>query len=223
MSRARQKSKGRRNSGTFAALPHSVFRSVGGRPPPTAVLSHSAFRLLVDLAMQFNGTNNGNLTAAHSVLRAYGWSSKGTLGAAIVELVATGFIEVTQRGGKRLPSLYALTWLPIHEGPAPTATPSRLWLNEHEHMRDPEFLRRMHSRKTKALPGIRTTQAGFRTIEPENIPENGLQRSGFGPVTAKMADSEVGIRTPLYKCTRQHARTDLTKPDSNTLCLGDAL
>lgn len=72
-------------------------------------------KLLVDAAKQYNGSNNGDLHAAWSILSGQGWRSKGTLSRAIKELIDKGFIELTRQGGKNRCSLYAITWKPIDE------------------------------------------------------------------------------------------------------------
>lgn len=141
----RQRAKGRREGGSFCALPHSIFRSTEDRPAPAARLSRSARALLVDLAMQFTGGNNGNLTAAPAIMSRYGWQSRGTLSAALAELIAEGFIEVTRQGGRNRASLYAVTWRGIDPGPhdaPPSPVPSRLFLPENEHRRDERHRRR---------------------------------------------------------------------------------
>lgn len=142
---SRRRAKGRRPSGTFCALPHHVFRSEPGKPAPAAALSKTALALLVDMAAQFNGSNNGNLSAAPKIMAAYGWHSQGTLTDALVEVVAFGFLTPTRQGGRNQCSLYALAWHGIDEGPhdtAPNPVPSRLWLSEQAHLRDPAFVRR---------------------------------------------------------------------------------
>ena len=202
MARTRQKSKGRRPAGTFAALPHSVFRPFGGEPAPVAQLSTAARALLVDLAMQYDGSNNGDLTAALSVLSAYGWNSKGSLNDALVELVALGFLAVTRRGGRKIPSLYALTWHGIDSGPhdeKPDPVPLKLWLPENAEKRDKDFVRRWHAQQSrkKSLPAIRTNVPAIRTNEAEKDPKNGTHYPLSGPNTAVLANSLPAIRTPL--------------------------
>lgn len=140
----RQRAKGRGGS-TFLALPHTLFRASGGKPPPAAMLSEAARALLIDVARQFNGTNNGNLSAAPKIMVPYGWHSRGMLNDALVECVAQGFLELTRQGGRNRCSLFALTWLGIDEGPHDARrnpVPSQLWKPEHEERRDPLFLRR---------------------------------------------------------------------------------
>ncbi|WP_303900773.1 hypothetical protein [Thiohalomonas denitrificans] len=72
-------------------------------------------KLLVDLGAQYRGTNNGDLTAAFSIMERRGWKSKSSLQNALVELLETGWIIKTRQGGRNFPSLYALTFLPIDE------------------------------------------------------------------------------------------------------------
>ena len=72
-------------------------------------------KLLIDVAKQYNGSNNGDLHAAWSILSGQGWHSKGTLSRAIKELIDKGFIELTRQGGKNRCSLYAVTWRSIDE------------------------------------------------------------------------------------------------------------
>ncbi len=141
----RRKAKGRREGGSYAAMPHAIFRSTPDHPAPAARLSRAARCLLLDIAMQFNGKNNGSLTASPAAMELYGWSSRGTLNAALVELVALGFLELTRQGGRNSCSRYALTWLGIDPGshdatPAPVAT--RLYQEDQRHRRDQSFMRR---------------------------------------------------------------------------------
>lgn len=76
-------------------------------------LTFSAFRLFTELNQQFNGFNNGNLSATPKTLR-FDWCIK-TLKKAKRELLKAGLIEITKPGVKRRPTLYALCHLPINE------------------------------------------------------------------------------------------------------------
>jgi hypothetical protein len=141
----RQKAKGRRQSGSFTALPHSIFRSTPHKNAPTAVLSKTALALLVDICQQLNGSNNGNLSAAPKILQAYGWRSRGTVDDSLVELVALGFLVQTRQGGRNPCSLYAVTWRGIDEGPHEAKAdpvPSHLWKPENYTRRDERFMQR---------------------------------------------------------------------------------
>jgi hypothetical protein len=151
----RARVKNRRNSGSFLRLPHDLFRASGGRPPPCTALSKQGRLLLVDIAMQFNGQNNGNLSAAPAIMRLYGWNSNGTITRGLEELCALGFLELTRQGGRNRASLYALTWVGIDAGPhdaAPNPQPSALWRAENAHLRDPHWVRRWARRNANASP-----------------------------------------------------------------------
>lgn len=85
-----------------------------------AILDHDDYKamrkptraFLCDLARQYNGFNNGNLSAAEGVMGAYGWT-KWELIRARREAEAYGWIEVTRYPrAKRDPILYRLTWMP---------------------------------------------------------------------------------------------------------------
>ena len=106
--RQRHKDKGRRESGSFTAIPHAVQDSANWRR-----CSATAIKMLCDIARQFNGKNNGDLGASLTVLRPRGWSGPETVCFALRELRHYGLIVLTRQGGLHCPSLYALTWHPI--------------------------------------------------------------------------------------------------------------
>jgi hypothetical protein len=114
-------------AGGFLALPHALLNS-----PKFRALSSSAVKLLIDIASQFNGKNNGDLSAAWKVMKPKGWRGEGTLNRAKKELVEAGFIVQTRQG--RLPnlcSLYAITWQPLNPNPkldiGPNGFPVGAW------------------------------------------------------------------------------------------------
>ena len=76
-------------------------------------LSCRAKALLVDLTMQFNGKNNGDLVMTWAYMHDQGWRSTDPLYAAKKELLEKGLLEVTRQGGLGFPSLYAVTWWSI--------------------------------------------------------------------------------------------------------------
>jgi len=79
------------------------------------LLSPNAKVLLVEFCYQYNGYNNGDLSAAFSVLQKRGWRSKGTVSRALKELRKAGWIILTRQGGKNQCSLYAITFKAIDE------------------------------------------------------------------------------------------------------------
>jgi hypothetical protein len=64
---------------SFAAKPHHIFRPnfVHQTPSPASVLSHKAAHMLDNLAAQYNGVNNGDLSAAPTIMALFGWTSQG--------------------------------------------------------------------------------------------------------------------------------------------------
>lgn len=96
--------------GGFAAVPHRVLDS-----PKFGKLSPNATKLLMDLVAQYRGRNNGDLCAAMTLLKERGWNSNATLQKARDELLAAGFIVVSEQGGRNKPTLYALTFYAVDE------------------------------------------------------------------------------------------------------------
>ena len=95
---------------TFLALPQAVVDS-----SQFIAMSAPAVKLLIDLFAQFRGANNGDLCATWSLMKPRGWRSKGTLHAALQELLNAGFLLCTRQGGRNRASLYALTFMAIDE------------------------------------------------------------------------------------------------------------
>lgn len=99
-------SRAKRESGLFVALPHSVLKSEA-----FLSLSPHAIKLLLDLALQYRSDNNGDLSAAWSLMRPRGWRSEETLDKAKKELLAAGLIAETRKGGRpNRTTLYGLTY-----------------------------------------------------------------------------------------------------------------
>jgi hypothetical protein len=105
---SRPNAKNRRPSKPFLRLPRDIVDSV-----EYAELSAIAVKLMIDLHAQYRGNNNGDFTIAWRVIEKRGWKSKDTLYRAVGELQDFGFVIVTRRGGRRIPTLYGLTYLPI--------------------------------------------------------------------------------------------------------------
>ncbi len=110
MGRTRIRVKGRRESGSFIAVPKLILES-----DEYACLSAQAVKLLLDVFAQFNGRNNGALSASWSVMRQRGWRSRDTLGRALRQLVERQWLVLTRQGGRMWCSLYAVSWKPIND------------------------------------------------------------------------------------------------------------
>lgn len=98
----------------FAMIPWYVidchaFRSLRG----------NSVKLLLLLVRQYRGNNNGDLSITYSLNKEY-FKSSQTMYAARDELEQKGFIVTNayggmSQGGYKLPSLYAITWLPVDD------------------------------------------------------------------------------------------------------------
>jgi predicted transcriptional regulator len=84
-------------------------------------LHGNAVKLLMALIHQYRGNNNGDLTAAFSVMQNWGFKSKETVANALQALQDAGLIMRTRTGRFMNPggvcALYAITWQPIDECP----------------------------------------------------------------------------------------------------------
>ena len=109
-----KQSKGRKNrrgkSGQFVALPMYVLNSQA-----YIDLGCTAIALLIEIARQYNGSNNGDLTTTNNILHPRGFNSHGVINNAKGQLLAHGFIQETRKGKRpNVASLYAITWQPLN-------------------------------------------------------------------------------------------------------------
>jgi hypothetical protein len=124
--RNRPKFKGRGKGPPFLAIEHRISDSEEfGR------LSGNGVKLLLELARQYRPGKNGDLSVPWSLLKDRGWKSKATAHAAKQELLQSGWIIETRKGGKHVCSLYALSYYPVDESekhlePATVVAPN-LW------------------------------------------------------------------------------------------------
>lgn len=111
MGRPKGCNKDKRDSGRFITLPVCVLDS-----PAYLTASPHARMLLLDLAVQYRGNNNGDLAATWGAMRKRGWRSKDTLHRALQELLAHNLICEARKGSRpRKPTLYAVLWLSLDE------------------------------------------------------------------------------------------------------------
>lgn len=116
MARSRAKNKKRSDAGQYFVIPHHIMDY-----PDWQRLTPNAIRLLLELLKQYNGRNNGDFTAAWTIMQKRGFHSQTTLNDALKCLMDLQYIIRTREGrfcnpGKRC-ALYAVTWLPIHDCP----------------------------------------------------------------------------------------------------------
>ena len=107
----RMKANGRgHGKETFFRALHAIFDH-----PDYLALSKTARAFLWDLCSQYNGRNNGNLSAAPGIMGPMGWDKNTTLRSRR-ELLEKGWITVTRLPrAKREPILYRLTWLDLDQ------------------------------------------------------------------------------------------------------------
>jgi len=114
MGSPKKKRSATRDGSRFLAIPYVVMDSAAFRN-----LSGPALRLLLDIARQYSGENNGQLIACSKYLRTRGWTSEGTATRARRELEAALLIVETRKGMRpNLATWYALTWLSLDWVPA---------------------------------------------------------------------------------------------------------
>lgn len=132
MARTLRKTKG---NGKGAAPPFVMLDRAMLSSPGFRALSFAAQAVLLQLMAQYNGRNNGDLSATRTMAKEWGIASDNTLRRALSELEEGGWIlqtrsSVFSRDGARC-ALYAVGWLPIHECPGkdlevePTRAPPR--------------------------------------------------------------------------------------------------
>lgn len=102
-----------RIEGGFVALPHAVLDSAAFQ-----ALNFPARGLLLELARQYKGDNNGRLLSTSALLSARGWKSHDVVTRALLELENAGLVHRTVRGGRpNRASWWALTWLALDRHP----------------------------------------------------------------------------------------------------------
>lgn len=112
--------------GRFLAFPHQVLDSAA-----FIRLSAPAVRLLIDIARQYAGTNNGKLLCTLSVLKKRGWNSNDTLSRARKELEAAKLIQKTRYESKpRRAAWWGLCWLPLDYDPLMDIKPGEFFLKQ---------------------------------------------------------------------------------------------
>lgn len=104
------KAKGRANTKKFVKLYKDLLWH-----PNYIKLTPRAVKLLNDLMAQYNGNNNGDLSACMTLMSERGWTSKSSLQLALRELQYYEFVIVSRQGGRNMPTLLALTFFPIDE------------------------------------------------------------------------------------------------------------
>jgi hypothetical protein len=112
MSKRYKASSLKRDGKLFVALPYVVLDSAAYRS-----VGHPARSLLLDIARQFNGHNNGKLVACAKYLKPLGWKSNDTVSRALRELVAVDLLIETRKGARpNKAAWFALGWYQLDIG-----------------------------------------------------------------------------------------------------------
>lgn len=107
-----KKNRDKRDGKLFVLLPRVVLESPGYR-----LASHPARTMLIDIAMQYTGHNNGKLTACAKYLKPMGWKSNNTVLRAVHELLSCELLIETRKGARpNKAAWFALSWLDLDQG-----------------------------------------------------------------------------------------------------------
>jgi len=102
----RSKTARSRDPGPFVALPHSVLKSAA-----YLGLSANARSLLIEVALQFRGDDNGRMLLSRAHLKKRGWASSDMIDKGKRELLNAELIFETVKGHRpNKASWYAVTW-----------------------------------------------------------------------------------------------------------------
>jgi hypothetical protein len=109
MSKSKRHGTSSRDAGGFVPIPWMVLDSAA-----YLQLSHPAKSLLLEIARQFHGDDNGRMIVTLAHLKPRGWTSYDTIQRAKQELLEAGLIFETVKGQRpHKASWYALTWLSL--------------------------------------------------------------------------------------------------------------
>ena len=109
MARSKRYRSSDRDAGAFCAIPWAVLDS-----PSYQGLSHPARSLLMEIARQYRGNDNGRMIVTLAYLKPRGWTSNDTIMRAKGELLDAGLIFETCKGRRpNRASWYAVTWMAL--------------------------------------------------------------------------------------------------------------
>jgi hypothetical protein len=206
---ARTKFKGgrdKRDGTSFVALPLVVLESKGYRQAST-----TARALLIDVAMQYGGHNNGKLTACVKYLKPLGWSSNGTILRALRELQACGLIAETRKGARpNKAAWFALTWNELDQSVGLDIDP-KLFRRGGYMTPEPTLPKASAGNRTANATAARKNAATSKraalkgeALAPSHgadgrviAPSNGISASSFEPLYGAMEGALSACLTPL--------------------------
>ena len=168
----------KRDGRQFVALPRVVLESPGYRQA-----GHAARSMLIDIAMQYTGHNNGKLVACAKYVEPIGWNSNATVLRAVRELLSCGLLIETRKGARpNKAAWFALSWLDLDQGEGLDIEP-KLY-RRGDYMR-PDVAAPVggNARTVKATEARKLAALKKRT-EKQNAPltpSNGVERAPIAP------------------------------------------
>jgi hypothetical protein len=109
--------------------------------------------------MRHGGQENGKLKAPYTQLEAYGVGAR-YLADTIREAETLGLVDC-HRGGRRVATIYTLTWLPMHDG----SPPSNRWRNYHDD--------KLHGRNEILPENRKVAPPAKGNVDRPNLPAKG--------------------------------------------------
>jgi hypothetical protein len=195
----------KRDGTAFVALPIVVLESKGYRQTST-----TARALLVDVAMQYTGHNNGKLTACVKYLKPKGWTSNGTILRAVHDLQACGLLVETRKGARpNKAAWFALTWQELDQGVGLDIDPKLFRRGGYMTPEPVTSKAKTESRTAKATAARKTAAlckratARSTALTPSNgsdghliAPSNGISTSILEPLHGAVRGASAACLTP---------------------------
>ena len=184
----------KRDGKQFVLLPRVVLESPGYRQA-----GHSARSMLIDIAMQYTGHNNGKLVACAKYVQPLGWNSNATVLHAVRELLASGLLIETRKGARpNKAAWFALSWLDLDQGQGLDI--------------DPKLYRRGdYMRPAKPVPVGGST----RTVKATEARKLAAAEKRAGKQNASLTPSNGAGRTAIAPCNG--VRASILEPSNGAI------
>ena len=195
----------KRDGKQFVLLPRVVLESPGYRQA-----GHAARSMLIDIAMQYSGHNNGKLVACAKYVEPIGWNSNATVLRAVRELLVCGLLIETRKGARpNKAAWFALSWLDLDQGQGLDIDP-KLY-RRGDYMR-PDMPAPVSGKlRTARATEARKQAAVKKRVEKENAaltpsngavktriaPSNGVRASILAPLDGAVRGALMPSSTPL--------------------------
>ncbi|GBG15388.1 TonB-dependent receptor [Novimethylophilus kurashikiensis] len=151
-------------NGAVLLVPHVVLNS-----PAYLTLSGNAIKLLYDVAMQYNLTNNGMLLASWRYMsEKRGWTSSEALSKAKAELIAHDLLVQTVQGLRpNKASWYGLTWYALDDIKGLEISPQAWPRGAYAHWKPP-----VATKPKRIPPAPQTREAHYQRMRNPPLEKN---------------------------------------------------